>query len=172
MEFRYNRSFTERPSNNTDAAWRSIFPGGGGFFAHPEDDNARATFSVYHQLHCLVSTASLAELKISSDEPQDGLRYGYHLNREAALQGRQLLDEKLPWDMKPHHMRHCIDLIRQALMCNADTTLEVVDESVNGVHGFRTEHQCRDWRQLWEWTDRRQREFPNVVRVEHGHQHL
>lgn len=88
---------------------------------------------------------------------QDGLRYGYHLNREAALAGQKLLDEKTPWDLKVHHMRHCIDLIRQALMCNADTTYEIVDEKVNGVHGFRVEHQCKNWKQLVDWTNIQQK---------------
>ena len=53
-------------------------------------------------------------------------------------------------------MRHCIDLLRQALMCHGDTTLEVVDEEINGVHGFRVEHQCIDWEQLKLWTSEQQ----------------
>ncbi|KAI9641745.1 hypothetical protein NHQ30_009601 [Ciborinia camelliae] len=36
----------------------------------------------------------------------------------------------------PPHIRHCIDLLRQSLMCNADTTLELTEPDVNGVHGF------------------------------------
>ena len=87
------------------------------------------------------------------------------MNREAALEGKQLLDENTPWDLKPHHMRHCIDLIRQALMCNADTTIEVVDESVHGVHGFRTEHRCKDWQQLWDWTAEQQKHKSERVRI-------
>ena len=55
-------------------------------------------------------------------------------------------------DFRPSHMRHCIDLLRQTLMCHADTTVEVVDEKINGVHGFRTEHQCGNWQQLIDWT--------------------
>jgi hypothetical protein len=46
------------------------------------------------------------------------------------------------------HIRHCIDLLRQGLMCNADTTLELKEEGVNGVHGFGVLHQCKDWTQL------------------------
>ena len=78
------------------------------------------------------------------------------MNRDAALSGKMLTDDATPWDLKPHHMRHCIDLLRQALMCNADTTFEIVDEKVNGVHGFRTERQCKDWDQLSEWTEMQQ----------------
>lgn len=42
-------------------------------------------------------------------------------------------------------------------MCHGDTTLEVVDEAINGVHGFRVEHQCKDWEQLKDWTSEQQR---------------
>ena len=30
-------------------------------------------------------------------------------------------------------------------MCSADTTLEVKEEHVNGVHGFGVLHKCSDW---------------------------
>jgi hypothetical protein len=52
----------------------------------------------------------------------------------------------------PPHFRHCVDLLRQALMCQPDTTVEVKDEAIGGVKGFGTEHQCKDWDQLVEWT--------------------
>lgn len=52
--FTYNRTFSERPSLNTDSAWESIFPLQGGFFRHPVIANERSAFSVFHQLHCLV----------------------------------------------------------------------------------------------------------------------
>ena len=36
-------------------------------------------------------------------------------------------------------------------MCQADTTIEIVDETVGGVTGFGTQHQCKDWDQLIDW---------------------
>lgn len=50
----YNRTFSEN-SHKTDAAWESIFPKQGGYFSHPTIAPTRATFSVFHYLHCLVS---------------------------------------------------------------------------------------------------------------------
>ncbi len=50
------------------------------------------------------------------------------------------------------HVRHCIDLIRQSLICRPDTTVEVKDEKVGGVTGFGTEHVCWDWGELVGWT--------------------
>ncbi|OAG06623.1 uncharacterized protein CC84DRAFT_1088765, partial [Paraphaeosphaeria sporulosa] len=138
--FRYNRSFSYPPSNHTNHAWREIFPEEGGFFVHPVIAPTRSTFSVFHQLHCL-----------------NALRGGYWASHHAAVQGHKLVDEDLPVDIQESHIRHCIDLVRQSLMCQADTTLEVVDEKINGVHGFRTMHQCRDWEQLKTWTSEQQR---------------
>ncbi|MCJ1326667.1 hypothetical protein MMC10_003332 [Thelotrema lepadinum] len=137
--FRYDRSFSEAPSNRTNTAWRQIFPNEGGFFIHETIAPTRSTFSVFHQLHCL-----------------DNIRRSYWVNHDAAVLGEQLKDEDVHVDIQPSHVRHCIDLLRQSLMCTADTTLEVVDEKTNGVHGFRTEHQCRDWEQLIEWANEQQ----------------
>ncbi|KAI8944220.1 hypothetical protein F4801DRAFT_585663 [Xylaria longipes] len=137
--FMYNRSFSYPPSEHTNHAWSDIFPQNGTFFVHPSHASKRATFSVYHQLHCL-----------------NGLRRGYSANQLAASRGEKLLDENLPADLRTSHMRHCIDLIRQGLMCSGDITLEVVDPDIDGVHGFGTEHVCVDWEQLTQWTSRQQ----------------
>lgn len=52
--FRYSRIFAEIPSNQTDEAWKHLFPPHGGFFTHPAAPHQRSTLSVFHQLHCLV----------------------------------------------------------------------------------------------------------------------
>lgn len=52
----------------------------------------------------------------------------------------------------PSHVQHCIELLRQALMCQPDLTLEVKDEIHGGVQGFGTEHECKDWSQLMDLT--------------------
>ena len=49
------------------------------------------------------------------------------------------------------HIKHCIDLLRQALMCQPDTTIEIKNEELGGVTGFGTQHQCKDWTQLMQW---------------------
>lgn len=53
--FLYDDRFGEPPSPITDAAWESLFPEQGGFFKHPTLAPERSAFSVFHQLHCLVS---------------------------------------------------------------------------------------------------------------------
>ena len=85
------------------------------------------------------------------------MRRAYWANHDAAVTGQKLTDEDVHVDIGPSHVRHCTDLLRQSLMCHADTTIEVVDEKTNGVHGFRTEHRCKDWDQLVQWTTKQQR---------------
>ena len=53
--FVYNRTFGEPPSPSTNRAWEALFPEQGGFFKHPSIAPHRSAFSVFHQLHCLVS---------------------------------------------------------------------------------------------------------------------
>jgi hypothetical protein len=65
---------------------------------------------------------------------------------------RVLSDDDMPKMSSPRHIRHCIELLRQVLMCQPDLTLEVKNLSVGGVAGFGTEHQCRDWNQLMSFT--------------------
>ena len=54
----------------------------------------------------------------------------------------------------PPHIRHCIDLVRQSLMCRPDITVELKDDESGGVRGFGTEHQCQDWNELIAWTSK------------------
>jgi hypothetical protein len=61
-------------------------------------------------------------------------------------------DSDLPMMISPSHIRHCIDLIRQSLMCNPDTTVEKKDEEAGGVHGFGVKHSCKEWGGLVDWT--------------------
>ncbi|KAI0432346.1 hypothetical protein F5Y09DRAFT_301917 [Xylaria sp. FL1042] len=140
--FRYNISYTEEPSLYTDQLWSDLFPMDGGFFVHSTIAPTRTTFSSFHQLHCL-----------------NGLRQAYWQSHKAAVHGEKINEVDLPKDLQPHHVQHCIDLLRQTLMCHADTTLEVADEA-GGVDGFRTKHQCRSWEQLVQWTSAQQMKWP------------
>ena len=76
---------------------------------------------------------------------------------EAALSGRVLQEQEIGHMVAPAHVRHCVDFLRQSLMCHADTTLEIEDEAVGGVKGFGVRHECVDWAGLIAWTGRRQR---------------
>ncbi|KAI0258495.1 hypothetical protein BC834DRAFT_911305 [Gloeopeniophorella convolvens] len=58
------------------------------------------------------------------------------------------------------HIKHCFNYLRQALLCNADITLEPGKEVVHTLSDGRKEtsvrggydviHKCHDWRQVWD----------------------
>jgi hypothetical protein len=73
------------------------------------------------------------------------------------MKGQVLVDKDLPHHLQSSHIRHCIDLLRQTLMCHGDTTIEIVDEDLGGVTGFGTEHHCKNWEELKEWVVERQK---------------
>jgi hypothetical protein len=50
------------------------------------------------------------------------------------------------------HTRHCIDFLRQMLMCHADLTVEQVDPSLGGIKGFGRKHTCMIWDDIMAWS--------------------
>ena len=55
-------------------------------------------------------------------------------------------------------MDHCIDSIRQNLMCNADLAMmgfRWVDDSLEPKPNFRGQHECVNWESIEEWASER-----------------
>ena len=55
---------------------------------------------------------------------------------------------------------HCLEMLRQTLMCNADTTLlffRWVEERDEPWPDFNTIHQCRNFESLLTWGKKHQR---------------
>jgi len=75
---------------------------------------------------------------------QDAIRSGYW----AAIDGIEPSHHA-----RPSHVRHCIDYLRQSLMCHADTNLEAINQTLAGVTGFGSEKQCRDYGRVTAWAD-------------------
>ncbi|KAI0505449.1 hypothetical protein F5B22DRAFT_524948 [Xylaria bambusicola] len=126
--FRYQKMYTLRPDNDTNALWDSIFPRGRGFIKHPDISPETHCLSVFHQLHCL-----------------DIIRWGYW----SAMDGVEPSHHA-----KPSHLRHCFDYLRQSIMCSADTNLEPIIENRGGVNGFGSLRKCRDFSQVSAWADK------------------
>ncbi|KAI1655462.1 hypothetical protein F4813DRAFT_367087 [Daldinia decipiens] len=115
--------------------WRSFIPDSGGIVSIPSTSTIvpnQATMSspldsshllyqvsVFHSLHCLeaVKWALTGE----------GDKYN------------------LP-DLRTVHAPHCIDWIRQELMCNADLTLNTMYQEIT------VPHKCRDFDRILDWT--------------------
>lgn len=88
--------------------------------------------SVYHQLHCL-----------------NDLR-----NKFAPSSGNVTINELLADDAQYTHIFHCIDLLRQSLMCSADLSLvywEWRPERGHHSPNATTTHICRKWEGIHGW---------------------
>ncbi|EMR71355.1 putative hydroxyindole o- protein [Eutypa lata UCREL1] len=80
----------------------------------------------------------------------DELRHGFYVLHEQVITYSEMIDGHQERDQSHRvergkqahslgHIRHCIDLLRQSLMCNADLTIELKNEELGGVTGFGTE---------------------------------
>ena len=102
-------------------------------------DTAKSVYflKVYHQIHCLVRYVSM---KISTLLTlwQKLLRRGY-LDYQRG-------NEQV---ISAHHIHHCLDALRQDLMCQADDTPMPAFPAHIGNNQIR---QCRDWEKFVAWT--------------------
>ncbi|KAK3386735.1 hypothetical protein B0H63DRAFT_468298 [Podospora didyma] len=142
VTFRFPTEY-EQTGPEGDKLWDQLMPVGSGFVRVPyprrfdmpasepiPDDIEEGeiySLSVTHQLHCL---AVLRDVIIKY-EKRDKSRF--------AGDG---------------HEYHCLDYIRQSVLCAGDTTLDYADERTVGPDGQVTRygftganstHQCRDW---------------------------
>ena len=81
------------------------------------------------------------------------------------IHGGHEIDPESRHRIHSEHVGHCFDYIRQALMCNADTTVEPATVERNGVRkqvdGWGVVHEgCVDWESLWEWMTEHQAPVP------------
>jgi hypothetical protein len=54
----------------------------------------------------------------------------------------------------PEHIQHCFDYLRQALMCAADTNLEVLNHTTHLTNGWGQKKQCRDYESVFSWAEK------------------
>ncbi|KAF2753750.1 hypothetical protein EJ05DRAFT_514692 [Pseudovirgaria hyperparasitica] len=109
-------------SVQSDEDWRLLFPLRGARFTS-EDEARPFTLSVFHQLHCLASIRRVYfDLQTGEGSAIDASTHG--------------------------HIRHCIDFLRQVVMCNADRTKEIY-----GTDSFEAQHMCYDWDEVLESTE-------------------
>ncbi|KAF2800437.1 hypothetical protein K505DRAFT_320428 [Melanomma pulvis-pyrius CBS 109.77] len=109
-------------TDETLARWNTIMPAGTGF---PGPGKIFSTTSMTHQLHCIYMMARIFSGVVSGniqDIPTD-----YHF-----------------------HFSHCVDYIRQGIMCSADLAVEVhepADSDDFGPQdgGWSGHHVCKDY---------------------------
>lgn len=139
--------FASGSTPEADEAWgNDLSPPGDGFVLIPnpkdyslppgqttrEGEGEIYDISVFHQLHCLNHVRTfLFTLKAGMDYNNTVETYDSLLKHQE------------------DHVYHCFDYIRQALMCNADLTVEWPKTEANGervaVDGWGVQHQCKNW---------------------------
>ena len=59
------------------------------------------------------------------------------------------------------HSGHCLNFLRQAILCNSDTTLDPLvtdlDGMTTGTDGLGVMHVCRDWSQVYVFVTENQK---------------
>lgn len=87
---------------------------------------------MFHQFHCL---DALRHAVLALHDPDAVHTEGAHAGK---------------------HAQHCLNYLRQTILCAADTTLEPF---VNPGIGIGVVHQCRDWTQVYEWAEANWEEY-------------
>jgi len=137
VTFVSNKTYLERPSPENDNLWKTLYPDGNhGFFSYPKEDPVTSTFAGFHQLHCV-----------------DSLRKRWWQDQDiknALINGEDV--SNIPEPISHIHVQHCVEFLRQSIMCHADVTLQVADSS-NDVPAFGYPYQCKDWWQAVDWVN-------------------
>lgn len=58
-------------------------------------------------------------------------------------------------DQKVEHRAHCVEYLRQSILCSADTTLEGETGAWARSTGWGQTHSCVDFDALTEWANKR-----------------
>lgn len=75
-----------------------------------------------------------------------------------------------------HHIEHCLDLLRQDIICHADDFMDFTqDHGENFLTGDNQPRKCRDWGKLRKWVQDRSACYKtvNITRAgeDHGVEH-
>ena len=100
----------------------------------------------HHNLHCLVRVpfAILLFLCALTDGKQ-------RLIRTAYFDYRRALNQSVPFV----HINHCLDALRQDIICHADDTPRYTTADTLPISGLGQQRQCRDWKRLQAWASER-----------------
>ena len=154
--FTPNETFYKALGAGKEEDWESLFPYGSGFVrvddpqqfglsgGYPLESSTSETtesfcVSVFHQLHCLNS------IRFQLENP--GKTHEGHGHDKLSAHANEL------------HVAHCLDYLRQSIMCAGDMSLESAVTDKNGkliqaVSGWGATHTCKAWDEVFEYTER------------------
>ena len=94
------------------------------------------------------------------------LHYVWQDHHSSYFPGTMQKIEEIP-EMYERHYEHCVDYIRQSLMCNFDTGLVTYDwvlKHHNPTPNSNARHKCVDWDKLQAWLKDRTVSMPEGFR--------
>ena len=155
-QFTPNETFYKALGAGKEEDWESLVPYGSGFVrvddpqqfglsgGYPLESSTSGTtesycVSVFHQLHCLNS------IRFQLENP--GKTHEGHGHDKLSVHANEL------------HVAHCLDYLRQSIMCAGDMSLEsaVTDKDgklIQAVSGWGATHSCKNWDEVFEYTER------------------
>ncbi|RFU31169.1 hypothetical protein B7463_g5187, partial [Scytalidium lignicola] len=143
-----NETYFGPPSNEIDNAWKKLWEPWG--FSISEEE-AKATWGDrYVEYYDAVAGGYTAGLDI------------FHTLHCVDFVRRAFYPERYPFTPLhgPLHLEHCIDIIRQSIICYGSTTL-IPTKYYRGIgHNYidsNQVHTCRDIRELRNWVNERQK---------------
>ncbi|KAF9219543.1 hypothetical protein BS17DRAFT_716965 [Gyrodon lividus] len=135
----YTRGIMQLPKSEADQLPNKTAPIPG------DEDNYIFTFDVFHQLHCLNNLRQALHPEYYDDAYYASK--GLHNPRKVHhIEGLKAFD----------HMGHCIDSLRESLICSADTTPIVWawdEQRKRTLPRLDVVHVCRDYGEVQEWAD-------------------
>lgn len=119
-------------------------------YTHPEDPTKSIyQIDMFHSVHCVVRLPCIPPWSQSLL-----IHFQYRLRN--LLTSQLSLEE---WPRNDEHTLHCLDYIREQLMCNADLTLEATDDlilfKINKGHVCRNSDAIMDWAISHHWDGHR-----------------
>ncbi|KAJ3483548.1 hypothetical protein NLG97_g7284 [Lecanicillium saksenae] len=99
------------------------------------DGGYYAGLSVYHDLHCIK-------------------RLHHYMYPDYYF--ANLTEEQR--ELNEYHTHHCLDMLRQSVMCHGDTqliTMQWLKSATTPTGTFKMPHKCADWTQLENWASSR-----------------
>ncbi|KAK6510076.1 hypothetical protein TWF481_004789 [Arthrobotrys musiformis] len=137
----YLNRTTEEGRRASEEAWKGLIPNGRGFISlskliqssttplpkslvsQDTTHNGQFAVSSFHQLHCLHMVVKSYFSALGSH------------------------------DHDVVHTKHCLEYLRNSIVCAADSALEPWKKELNGVDGFGNTHMCRDFEGLFKWAE-------------------
>jgi len=140
--------FQGRPNKESEEAWHHML--NVGIVSITEEEKARLPFdtapnifkeneyvvelNIFHQLHCL-----------------HGLRQQLYNPRHLSWQNGETVTF---WEF---HMNHCIEHLRETLLCNADITPQrfALENDTYMLDRHQQFPHCKNWADIWNWAEGR-----------------